>query len=152
MSDEAKSSNDGDKNSGYGRPPESTQFKKGKSGNPKGRPKGSRNLTSAILAAANERVTIVEDGKRKTITKLEAATKQLVNKAASGNERAIVLFFNVMQVSEGRVPETPLGAITSEEDRAVMADLAKRFSRETDSVTAIVPDDAGNSANRSSAE
>ncbi len=115
---------------GYGCPPSGTRFKKGQSGNPKGRPKGSRNLSTAILAAANERVTIVENGRRKTITKLEAATKQLANKAASGNERAMQMLYGLMQLSEGRLPEMPRGALASDEDSALMATLVQRFSGE----------------------
>ena len=46
---------------GYGRPPQHTRFPKGQSGNPKGRPKGSRALASIWLRAMNEKVTINED-------------------------------------------------------------------------------------------
>jgi hypothetical protein len=131
-------SDDPNNPSGYGRPPPATQFKKGQSGNPKGRPKGARNLTVAILAAANERVMIVENGKRKTITKLEAATKHLANKAASGNERAMQMLCNLLQVSEGRLLDTPAGAFASDDDRAVMANLAKRFSKDLATVENVV--------------
>ena len=74
---------------GYRRPPQHTQFRKGQSGNPKGRPKGSRALATIWLRAMNEKVTISENGQRRRITKQEAAIKQLANKAASGDKRAI---------------------------------------------------------------
>ena len=61
----------------------------GQSGNPKGRPKGSRALASIWRCAMNEKVTINENGQRRRITKQEAAVKQLANKAASGDKRAI---------------------------------------------------------------
>ncbi len=74
---------------GYGRPPLQTRFRNGRSGNPKGRPKGSRALANIWLRAMNEKVTINENGQRRRITKQEAAIKQLANKAASGDKRAI---------------------------------------------------------------
>src|SRR5437588_11273536 len=74
---------------GYCRPPQHTQFRKGQSGNPKGRPKGSQALASIWLRAMNEKVTISENGQRRRITKQEAAIKQLANKAASGDKRAM---------------------------------------------------------------
>ncbi|HTV56705.1 MAG TPA: DUF5681 domain-containing protein, partial [Terriglobia bacterium] len=74
---------------GYGKPPENTRFKKGVSGNPKGRPKGSLNVANAFAKALREKVVIVEHGQRKSVTKFEAALKQLVNKAASGDLRAL---------------------------------------------------------------
>ena len=74
---------------GYGKPPKATRFKKGKSGNPKGRPKGSPNVMTAIDRAIHEKVVINENGQRRTISKLDAAAKQLANKAAQGDQRSI---------------------------------------------------------------
>ena len=70
---------------GFGKPPKHTRFRKGTSGNPKGRPRGSRNLATVLERTLKEKVVINESGIRKTVTKLEAAVKQLVNKAASGD-------------------------------------------------------------------
>jgi hypothetical protein len=74
---------------GYGKPPRPNQFKKGQSGNPKGRPRGSRNATTLLKEALNEQVIITENGRRRTITKKEAIVTQIVNKAASGDHRSI---------------------------------------------------------------
>jgi hypothetical protein len=82
---------------GYGSPPLHTRFKKGVCANPRGRPKGSRGVEITIQRAAREKVIVTENGRHKTITKLEAAAKQLFNQAASGNPRAIAL---VMALSE----------------------------------------------------
>lgn len=63
-------------------------FKKGVSGNPKGRPRGSRNQSSLFEDIVNAPVPVTENGKRKIITKREASLIQLANKAASGDLRA----------------------------------------------------------------
>ena len=76
---------------GYGHPPRRSQFAKGTSGNPRGRPKGARSLTDRFEKALNERVTIDENGSRRTVPKSDAVMKQLVNKAASGDFRSIKL-------------------------------------------------------------
>jgi hypothetical protein len=50
--------------------------------------KGSRSLRGLVASALGERVEAKENGRRRRITKLEAAVKQLVNRAASGDQRA----------------------------------------------------------------
>jgi Family of unknown function (DUF5681) len=84
-------SNGRDERVGYGRPPIGKRFRPGQSGNPRGRPRGARNVNAVIAAALGERVAVTENGKRHRITKLEAAVKQLVNRAASGEARATQL-------------------------------------------------------------
>ena len=55
----------GDCSVGYGKPPEQTKFKKGQSGNPAGRPRGSRNLKSLINRELNSTITIEQAGKKR---------------------------------------------------------------------------------------
>jgi uncharacterized protein DUF5681 len=74
---------------GYGKPPEHTRFRKGRSGNPKGRPKRSENFARLARRTLNERIVVRENGERRSISKLEAVLKQLINKAATGDQRAI---------------------------------------------------------------
>lgn len=90
------------KSVGYGTPPEATRFKKGVSGNPRGRPRGSLNVATVFTKTLRERVVINENGQRKTVTKLEAALKQMVNKAASGDIRALRELLELARDAEAR--------------------------------------------------
>jgi hypothetical protein len=78
---------------GYGRPPKETQFKKGQSGNPKGRRKGSKSFLSLLAEAFDQRVWANDGGERKSISKREAFATQFVNKGAAGGIRAAKLLF-----------------------------------------------------------
>lgn len=69
---------------GYGKPPKATQFKKGVSGNPKGRSKRPLDFDQALLREAKTRVTLNENGRRKRISKHDVVMKQLVNNAMKG--------------------------------------------------------------------
>lgn len=82
---------------GYGKPPVATQFRKGQSGNAKGRPKGSLNLKTEFERAMRAPVLVVENGVRKSIPKFEAIFAQLINKAASGDPKAIRLALDLVE-------------------------------------------------------
>ena len=112
---------------GYGKPPIHSRFKKGQSGNPKGRQKGSKNLSTLMEHALDEPVTIKENGSQKVITKREAFLKQLVNKAASGDLRSIQLAINYLQQLENRAePSTSSSERLGEEDEAVINGFLER--------------------------
>lgn len=74
---------------GYKDPPKETQFKKGVSGNPKGRPKGSRNTLKILEEVLEQKIQILQDGKQIFISKKNAMLLQLVNSAVKGNLKAI---------------------------------------------------------------
>ncbi len=113
---------------GYGQPPRRTQFKKGQSGNPKGRPRGSLNIATILARTLREKVTVNENGHRRMITKLEAAVKQIVNKAAAGDAASIKFLLGLAQVVEAQI-DTAQGARAElpEDDRKVMAGLLARL-------------------------
>jgi hypothetical protein len=110
---------------GFRKPPLHTRFKKGRSGNPKGRPIGQKNMSSLITRALNRSVTVTEMGRRKKITKREAIVMQLVNKSASADLAA-------MRMLLGLLPDNPTenqGSIVpevnlEEADRLVMERLS----------------------------
>ncbi len=62
---------------GYGKPPTRRRFKK--SGNPKGRPKGSKNRKTIVNAVANEMHSVTENGKRRRRSTLELVLLRLRN-------------------------------------------------------------------------
>jgi hypothetical protein len=117
---------------GYGKPPWETQFKKGVSGNPRGRPKGSVNLASAVEKTLREKVTVTENGRRRGITKFEAVVKQLVNKAASGESSWIKLLLELVRIVEDRFGATTATARDlPEADRKVMNRILGRLKNIT---------------------
>jgi hypothetical protein len=87
---------------GRGKPPKHTQFKKGETGNKRGRPKGSKNLATLIMEAARDQVTVTVGGKKRQISKMQATTMQLATKAAGGNLASMVKFLDRIDEIESR--------------------------------------------------
>jgi Family of unknown function (DUF5681) len=114
---------------GYRRPPKHSQFAKGRSGNPKGRPKGVRNFATVIEAELNTKIPVTENGKRKSISKREAVAKQLVNKAASGDTRAMPLLLNESRAHEKTGTGRDLDPDQSVADHQVMMGMLERIRR-----------------------
>jgi hypothetical protein len=113
---------------GYGKPPKSGQFLKGKSGNPKGRPKGSKNLATVVLKESRERVRINGPRGVRTLTKLEAAVKQLGNKSAQGDPRATDQFLSLVKHSEENISASSGPLPINELDRPVIEGLLQRMA------------------------
>ncbi|MBX9615560.1 MAG: hypothetical protein K2X25_08190 [Caulobacteraceae bacterium] len=76
---------------GYGRPPVSGQFQPSQSGNPAGRPKGSKNIRTLVRIALDEKVRVARNGESKLISKRALAACQQVDKAAMGDTKAFLV-------------------------------------------------------------
>lgn len=114
---------------GFGRPPAASKFKRGRSGNPKGRPKGAKNISTLIAKELNDRVTITENGKPRRLAKGQVAIRQLVNKAAAGDPKALQAVWKHYQTDEtaGTVAADPLTVFDTPEHELVMIDICRRI-------------------------
>ena len=83
---------------GYGKPPKHTQFKENRSGNPKGRPKGSSNFGTDVKRTLKAPVRLTKDGSPKTVSTQEAALLRLREKALIGDARALDRLLSLAQV------------------------------------------------------
>lgn len=118
------------KSGGYGRPPVETRFRPGQSGNRKGRPPGSKNLTTLVRQALNEKVTIQQNGRTKRVTKSEVIAKQLVNQAAAKDWTALRLLLGFYQLfGEEPVPARAENQSMGESDRAILERLKTRLTK-----------------------
>ena len=85
-----------------GNPPTDTRYQPGSSGNPKGRPKGSKNLSTLMMEAARDQVSATIGGKKRKISKIQATTMQLATKAAGGDHAAMIRFLDWVDEIETR--------------------------------------------------
>ena len=92
---------------GYKRPPAHAQFRPGRSGNPAGRPKGSKNAQAIFEKVINENVTLNENvhGKkrRRRMSLVEAAFKQAGLGAAAGSHRSTEQFIKLLSIYKDRL-------------------------------------------------
>jgi hypothetical protein len=82
---------------GRDRPPKHTQFKKGKSGNQKGRPKGSLNIAASLREILSKGISIHENGKKKKIPAHQALFLQNLAKAIEGDQKAYANLLKAMK-------------------------------------------------------
>jgi len=111
---------------GYGKPPEHTRFKKGHTGNPRGRPRRAKNLATLLGAALDGKVTVTEHGRRRTITKREAMIAQLVNRSAQADLKAMAIVLGMLQEIERRTGASTEPASLTEADRQVLQFIRDR--------------------------
>ena len=76
---------------GYGKPPMQGRFPKGRSGNPKGRPKRAKGFRTIVRQQLETPVEVRVSGRVTKISKRELMISQMINKAATGDSRSAEL-------------------------------------------------------------
>jgi hypothetical protein len=118
---------------GYGKPPLSTRFKPGESGNAKGRPRNSKNLKTLIRQALTAKISIREGSSNRQVSKIEGVVLRQLDSALKGEDRAAMAVIK-MAMQMGILEDPPSEAVdavtTSDEEilRQLMA-IQKRRRR-----------------------
>lgn len=108
---------------GYGKPPKHSQFKPGRSGNPRGRPRKTPTFNDDVKTELRSSITVLEAGERRRISKRRAIIKQHVRKALNGDVRSTELLLKIRepQPSEQQDPLDALIEEFREEHRRISA-------------------------------
>ena len=111
---------------GYRRPPASGQFKKGASGNPKGRPKGSRNFLTLLDKELAQKIVVTENGRKKSISRLQAMVKRMVAGALQGEPKAVLTLVDILRRSGGIEPPEVEGLLPADYEQVLEAYVQSR--------------------------
>jgi hypothetical protein len=117
---------------GYRRPPSHTRFRPGKSGNPKGRPKNSRNLRTIIQDALTARIVLRQGQGKRSISKLEGIVLRQVEGALKGNDKAALATLKMaaqVGLLEGPESEIETAALSASEKEMVEELLSRKGVR-----------------------
>jgi Family of unknown function (DUF5681) len=109
---------------GYGSPPREHQFRPGRSGNPRGRPKGAKSEATILRNLLNRKLDIREGRRARKITVFEAILLRFRDDALKGNTKSAAFLFN--RYARIQADESQPSADINEDDRKVLDAFARR--------------------------
>jgi hypothetical protein len=116
---------------GYGRPPVGSRFKPGTSGNPKGRPKGAKNLKTQIEDAFTAKISIQVGEKTIRVSRLEGVLLRLMQSALRGDGKSAMTILKIAQqlgiLEDGGDPSE---ISFSREEQQIWNELIKRSQKD----------------------
>ena len=115
----ANGSGSGERPVGRGNPPKETQWKEGQSGNPRGRPRGVRNVATEVLRMLRTQTDVPNGDRVRSTTTQEAAYIVLRDKALAGEARALDRLLDEAARYNNEPSATKKGPLP-EEDRAIL--------------------------------
>jgi len=131
-------------NVGYGRPPAGSRFKPGKSGNPKGRPKGSRNFRTDLMETLKAPIHVKENGNLRKLSTQQAALFRLREKALKGDSRSLNRLLDLAAHYNGETLTIDSAETVPDEDQAILDHyLGREPAFEDGRAAANIGDDDG---------
>ena len=118
--------------SGYKKPPEAGKFKPGQSGNPKGRPKGTRNLKTDLAAISQRAISVRENGKTRRMSQQKAMLLSAYSKAIQGDQKAASNLINLtLRILESAEPSQTSNEV-SDADALIVENFLRRRANQTE--------------------
>jgi hypothetical protein len=112
-----------------------TRFKRGQSGNPRGRPKGRKNQSTLIRDALFKPIRVSDGQGVRSVPKIVAAAEVCLNKALKGDHRAFVQILELAEKLEQFTAEPSVPEITV--IRRIIVDHAAQSVTDVDRDKAI---------------
>jgi hypothetical protein len=112
---------------GFGKPPRATRFKHGNKAGQRGRPKGSENVITILEQEAAVPIEVTDGGKRCKMSKRRVGLRQLANKVASGDIKALTLYLELLRKAGLLQPAAAETPVVDERDLEMVQRLAAFF-------------------------
>lgn len=117
---------------GYRKPPKHTRFKPGKSGNPRGRPKGAKGLKTLVRETLTKKVTVRTGSGQRKISQIEAALLKTAELAMKGNLRALAelikLYGNAVPEANEEIERQASQEELTATDLAILEELRRQLA------------------------
>jgi Family of unknown function (DUF5681) len=114
---------------GPGKPPRHTRFKPGQSGNPNGRPKGSKNFATILQQQLTKMVTITVDGKPKRVSVQEVIARRLATDSMKGTTKAMELLIRLTSAKADEGGGNDAARETVLPDKDALQRIQKRITK-----------------------
>lgn len=125
---------------GYSKPPTHTRFKPGKSGNPKGRPKGKVSLSQLFAKHLDAKVTVTVGGQQKSMTRREALIIGFIGDALKGKDKVRKQLLDLLLLIEAQTASDVPAEASHAEDDAVIQSLLQRYGITTTAKSHVPPE------------
>ena len=123
---------------GYGKPPKHTRFPPGTSGNPTGKRKGARNLSTAVKKALLVPVKLNDGGKARKVSTQEAVVMRLREKALKGDARSLDRMIELARLFNNDPHTSPTSHSSAEDEEILTAyeqEILARHGRLSDELS-----------------
>lgn len=123
-----KTTADADYEIGYGKPPLGTRFQPGRSGNPNGRRKGTKSVSSQLSTILQRMVPVTENGREKKMPLQEVMLNSIANKAAKGDLKSVQFLLDIQDRYRDSDAQTIEQSDLMPDDLQIIADFVSRLS------------------------